>query len=476
MKRKYIVKTLAVLLIASVLPIMRVSASDTQKLITITNSTGNSDLNGSASGMTNTVRYVNYDGTDLVKITELADAIGEKVIKKNNGLEVYLNDRKVTVNTDTGCAYIDGKQVYDKALDKDGNYVIPKEVVQDKLGILCCYDSIRIYKEKQLDGTVKVESVTNLNGYDYNSGSNTTMNSDGSITTITANGTSITKGNDYDNINDISEKNAESIAKGYTPVYDYDLRDYIDAYIDKWNLSRLEYNQNIVDTATALMNEERSANINEGWHIKDGKYYFLKKGVPITGWYKDVVTWYYFNSDGSMKTGWLNDGKDWYYFYDSGAMARNVCINGYYLNDHGVMTNNKPANAPTGISYQELINRVRSIGYSHKTRYDAYSTGEKSYAAGYEFSWYKNRYVDSLSNISIRDDNTISFSAAHTGDDPDFTGDIHTMLTWLFPTQVNDIYAQINAKAGEAQTIYADGRVIDVSYFQGGINFDIKDE
>lgn len=284
-------------------------------------------------------------------------------------------------------------------------------------------------------------------------------------------------GNDYATSSNGSEKSVDSVANGFTPIYDYTERDYRDIYIEDHDFDLRTYNGYYDSTIKQIMNEERRAKINEGWHTKDGKYYFLKDGVPITGWYKDVVNWYYFSSDGSMKTGWLNDNGDWYYFYDSGVMAQNVCVNGYYMNQYGTYTTDKPENAPTGISYQELINRLRNLGYSHKRRYD-YNTKLpfKLDCPDYEFGWYPYYYLESISDVCVRDDNTCSISTSYAGGKQDFANAYHTMLSWLFPTQVGEIYDKINSRPNEKQTIYADGRVIEVSYHIGGLDLKIKDE
>lgn len=308
-------------------------------------------------------------------------------------------------------------------------------------------------------------------------GSSTVVNSDGSITTITANGGRVTTGNDYTAIHNTGQNSASSTANGFTPIYDYTERDYRDIYLEDHDFDLTKYDGYFDATIKQIMNAERAAKINEGWHTKDGKYYFLKNGVPVTGWYKDVVTWYYFNSDGSMKTGWLNDKGDWYYFYDSGAMAQNVCVNGYYMNQYGAYTVNKPENAPTGISYKELTNRLINLGFSHKRRYDYNSKLPfKIDCPDYEFGWYPYYYLTSKCDVCVRDDNTCYISTNYASGIKDLGNAYHTMLTWLCPTQVNEIYNKINAKPNEKQTIYADGRVIEVSFHLGGLDLKIKDQ
>ena len=81
-----------------------------------------------------------------------------------------------------------------------------------------------------------------------------------------------------------------------------------------------------------------SGTVVTGWQKLDGSWYwFDTKGVMATGWKTIDGVKYYFNADGLMATGWKKIGNDWYYFYGSGEMAANTKIDGYTLNDKGVM-------------------------------------------------------------------------------------------------------------------------------------------
>ena len=76
--------------------------------------------------------------------------------------------------------------------------------------------------------------------------------------------------------------------------------------------------------------------INKNW------YYLNKSGVMKQGWLEDSSgNWYYLdNSTGEMKTGWLesSDGK-WHYLDSTGKMIKGSTINGYTLDDNGVLLN-----------------------------------------------------------------------------------------------------------------------------------------
>ena len=38
-----------------------------------------------------------------------------------------------------------------------------------------------------------------------------------------------------------------------------------------------------------------------------------------------------------MQTGWLYDCDNWYYMDESGKMQTDVWVDGYYLDEHGIM-------------------------------------------------------------------------------------------------------------------------------------------
>lgn len=74
--------------------------------------------------------------------------------------------------------------------------------------------------------------------------------------------------------------------------------------------------------------------------LKDNNdwYYMDNTGTTKTGWFHDDTdSWYFLDANGKMRTGWLYDSnyKDWYYLNKNGTMARNVWVDGYYVNGSG---------------------------------------------------------------------------------------------------------------------------------------------
>ena len=80
--------------------------------------------------------------------------------------------------------------------------------------------------------------------------------------------------------------------------------------------------------------------LGNGWHYRNGAWYYVRGGKAVTGWLKTGGTWYFLGSNGKMKTGWLKDNGKWYYLDSSGAMRtgwvkdRNTW---YYLTPTGAM-------------------------------------------------------------------------------------------------------------------------------------------
>lgn len=82
---------------------------------------------------------------------------------------------------------------------------------------------------------------------------------------------------------------------------------------------------------------------NMWWFDKStGINYYLKEdGARATGWFQNNGNWYYFNDNGEMKTGWVSINKNWYYLNKSGAMKMGWLEdsdgNWYYLDNNGAM-------------------------------------------------------------------------------------------------------------------------------------------
>ena len=69
----------------------------------------------------------------------------------------------------------------------------------------------------------------------------------------------------------------------------------------------------------------------------DGKWILLEQGVPVSGWKMVRGKWYYMDAEGVMQTGWINYNEAWYYLNSGGDMAYNTFVDGYYLDENGVM-------------------------------------------------------------------------------------------------------------------------------------------
>ena len=76
------------------------------------------------------------------------------------------------------------------------------------------------------------------------------------------------------------------------------------------------------------------------WVQNNGRWYYYRNNVMVTGWLNDAGSWYYMNSSGTMITGWLLDGNCWYFFDNNGVMKTGWINNGgnwYYMNSSGAM-------------------------------------------------------------------------------------------------------------------------------------------
>lgn len=376
----------------------------------------------SVSDSSKIINYLEYDAMQAIDIESLAKAVYSDVKKSNDGIEIYLNGKKININESNGYLYVNNSLVYDKSVNYKGKYLIPKDILQNKIGIPCSWDGVHI----DIYGDSK------------------------------------------DNMKITFESEPDDDYNGYVPCYDTDFVDYVDDYIMEHGLgTQTDIDQNLLNQLIQQWAYERHENMNKGWHTKDGKFYFLVNGVPVTGWHKDVNTWYYFNKDGSMYTGWLNDNGNWYYFYDSGAMARKVCVNGYYLNEYGTLTDSIPANAPTGISYEELNNRVRALGYTHKKYYTSEEVGGSG--GGYSYSW-KN-HILFADEISIGDSG--SFSILKRKNDAEANKSIKQIFDWLLPTQSDELnYMLCNSPSN--RTVIMDGRTVTIKMYTDGIGVTIE--
>ena len=73
-----------------------------------------------------------------------------------------------------------------------------------------------------------------------------------------------------------------------------------------------------------------------GWKEVDGKWYYLSSsGDMETGWLNLNDSWYYLDKNGDMQVGWKEVDRKWYYLYSNGQMAKNIVVDGWYLNSNG---------------------------------------------------------------------------------------------------------------------------------------------
>lgn len=80
--------------------------------------------------------------------------------------------------------------------------------------------------------------------------------------------------------------------------------------------------------------------LGNGWHKRDGSWFYVRNGKALTGWIRDGGKWYFLGRDGKMKTGWVKDGGKWYYLTSSGAMKTGWLGDQgkrYYLTSSGAM-------------------------------------------------------------------------------------------------------------------------------------------
>lgn len=126
------------------------------------------------------------------------------------------------------------------------------------------------------------------------------------------------------------------------------------------------------NTETTSLGEIKTENKTNGWNSADGSWYFYKNNEKQTEWLQDKGLWYYLGPDGQMRTGWIKNTDKWYYLNTNGSMATNTTIDGYYLNDSGLIEdtpatqkqnntdNNKSSKANSNITIEEAENLISS--------------------------------------------------------------------------------------------------------------------
>ncbi|GLB32327.1 hypothetical protein LAD12857_42500 [Lacrimispora amygdalina] len=107
----------------------------------------------------------------------------------------------------------------------------------------------------------------------------------------------------------------------------------------KETLTRAQFSAMVYRYACRML----SPSTAQGFSLNDsGQWMFFKEGRAVKGWYPldagGNTRYYYFDSCATMATGkWLKINGKWYYFYSDGIMAVNTIIDGYKVNDAGVM-------------------------------------------------------------------------------------------------------------------------------------------
>lgn len=338
------------------------------------------------------IPYVEDHNVEAVNIVDLAKVMNVEVKEVNGGIEMFLNNKRVAIYDDDATIYINGSAVpYKTTKMKDSDtgeyyempisqkptkvgdgYLIPKSIIEDKIGIDCESDGIHIS-----DITVAPAS---------------------------------------------SVDNSASYSRGST------------------------------STAT------------NGWKNENGVWYYLRSGVKSTGWIQDNGKWYYLGTDGAMRVGWIQDGANWYYLYGDGSMAHDTTVDGYYLGSSGAWTTaptSGSSGSVTGISYNELINRIDGLEFVGKRYYNDSEVG--SDIAGYGWYW-KDIYAG---NIGVYDRG--GFVVQLNKNNTEFHRAILQIFNWLLPTQGNNL-DKILTTNPQNQTLTMDGRVVQIIMYSDSIS------
>ena len=193
MKMKYIAMALAVMSLTTIVQVKGVSASD---------------LN--SNGANSIIPYIQDNGEQAINIVDLAKAMHTEVKKVDGGVEMFLNNKRVVIYDNDVTIYINGTAVpYKTTKMKDfttgetyeipmsqkptksgDGYLIPKNIVQDKIGIECSSDGIHV-------ADVKVQSASSVDtSSSYDRSSSSTVNdgwkSEGGVWHYYKNGTKAT--------------------------------------------------------------------------------------------------------------------------------------------------------------------------------------------------------------------------------------------------------------------------------------------
>lgn len=106
-----------------------------------------------------------------------------------------------------------------------------------------------------------------------------------------------------------------------------------------WLMCFLFFTMIVPDVSFTEIQAASSRSEFTGWRTANGKKYYYKNGVKLTGLHKIGKYYYGFATDGTMMTGWNYVHKHYRYFArQSGKMRVSRTIQGRKIDSHGVWT------------------------------------------------------------------------------------------------------------------------------------------
>ncbi|WP_050816299.1 hypothetical protein [Clostridium sp. DL-VIII] len=217
-----------------------------------------------------------------------------------------------------------------------------------------------------------------------------------------------------------------------------------------------------------ILTPNKNAYASSYWTQKNGSWYYLSDSSKImTGWIQDSGKWYYLGSDGKMQVGWIQDGGNWYYLNGDGSMAHDTTVGGYYLGSNGAWTTasaSSSSGSATGISYDELKNRMESLGFIDKEYYTASDIGEDSGAYG----WYWKNTM--CGTASVYDNG--GFIVQLRKNNSEFHSAVVQIFNYLLPTQGNEL-DKILSTNPQNETLTMDGRTVQIIMYADAIDVKI---
>lgn len=251
----------------------------------------------------------------------------------------------VTVKKETSEIYVKAKPEYDDYLvDINGYSVEEKNDYEKKIKLDEGNNTIKIEVESDDDKKTYILNVYRGDSSNTNAATGTNATGTATVTTGTTTGaqtfeiTNPTKKfNEWNRI-DGKLKYLDGTGQVLKSMWWFDKNTGINYYL-KEDGSR----------ATGWLQDKgnwyyfnENGEMKTGWVCINKNWYYLNKsGVMKMGWLEDSDgNWYYLDADGTMKTGWLQGTNgNWYYLDSTGKMIKNSNVNGYELNDQGVLVN-----------------------------------------------------------------------------------------------------------------------------------------